>query len=169
MIHMGKGLVNWWWTWVYEMLNQEGWQLGELVVSFLLFLGCFLNQWELSSAFTVLLKDVQKNRWLNEVLSRFKVSPKLSGLSYIYVNAECPTRGRTWELCLFSPRAQEFPAAHAYDQTCMVMDGKRFHTPPNPKINQNFNYFIRRTMVVPGYVIPVAWLSFLVFQSTAAR
>ena len=43
---------------------------------------------------------------------------------YIYVNAECPTRGRTWELCLFSPRAQEFPAAHAYDQTCMVMDGK---------------------------------------------
>ena len=35
--------------------------------------------------------------------------------------------------------------------------------------NQNFNYFIRRTMVVPGYVIPVAWLSFLVFQSTAAR
>ena len=47
---------------------------------------------------------------------------------YTYVNAECPTRGRTWELCLFSPRAQEFPAAHAYDQTDMVKDGKRFHT-----------------------------------------
>lgn len=82
---MGKGLVNWWWTWVYEMLNQEGWQLDELVVSFLRFLGYFLNQWELSSAFTVLLKDVPKNRWLNEVLSRFEVSPKLSGSSYIYI------------------------------------------------------------------------------------
>ena len=97
---------------------------------------------------------------------------------YIYVNAECPTRGRTWELCLFSPRALRVPCdpckssdrRDQSDATDMIRYGKRFHTPPNPNKNQTkINYFIRRTMVVPGYVTPVTWLSCLVFQFTARR